>query len=132
MNDGHKLNDALGAFYGGDTLYFNPLNPKIKYTEGVKFFLDNAGHGAYWLLNILITEPAILRAQRDLGIVFVRLKVVSSQANLVVNAGRGCAALFSQHFRVTDCPECPKTDDNPNAEWLFYFENDTIMLPGER
>jgi hypothetical protein len=132
MKCGHELHSALRQFWGSETLYQHPFNRRVVYTEGMKFFFDNAGNGAYWLLDILITQPEILKPMRELGIVFVRLKVTGSHAMLTVNADDGEPALYEREIHITDCPECPKTEHNPNAEWMFYFENSTLMLPSER
>lgn len=132
MNNGQELASALRGYYGSDTIFFHPINRKVFYTEGFQFFLKNAGGGAYWLLDILATEPAILKGVRELGIVFVRLTVLNGQANLVVNADDGEPPLYHRHISFTDCPEKPVTKDDPKGEWLFYFENMTLMLPSER
>ena len=132
MNNGQDLLNELNQFHGSDQLYFTPLYRRVEYTSGFKFFLENAGSGAYWLLDILATEPTILRAVRDLGIVFVRLTVIGISAELVVNADDGEPPLFRRVIGYTDCPERPHSESAPSAAWLFYFENMTLMLPGER
>lgn len=133
MNNGQDLLNELNQFHGSDQLYFHWANKNVFYTEGVRHFAERAGNGAYWLLDILATEPAILGAVRELGIVFVRLAVRGdSSCTLVVDADDGEPPLYSRHISWTDCPARPVTKDEPKGEWLFYFENMTLMLPGER
>lgn len=132
MTDGQELLHGMRQYHGGDTLLFNAMNPKVNYTEGVRFFMQNAGGGAYWLLTILLTQPEILKAQKEHGIVFVRLKVAGNVALLMVNIDSGEPPLYQRFIDFTDCPERPVTESEPEGEWLFYFENDTIMLPAER
>ncbi|MET3916863.1 hypothetical protein ABID97_003645 [Variovorax sp. OAS795] len=132
MKNGQDLLNELNQFHDSDLPYYHPLNHDVTYTPGVRHFAFNAGRGAYWLFDILATEPEILKAVRDLGIVFVRLTVKDSRAILVVNADDGEPPLFRRVIGYTDCPERPVTKDDPNGEWLFYLENMSLLLPGQR
>lgn len=117
-----KLRDELRQFYGSETIYRHPLNKSVLYTEGVQHFADHAG--AYWFLDILATEPAILKEARDFT--DVKLTVTGTSARIVVtdgDKGPGPVVVFYRVIEYTDCP--PGT-------WEFFFENMTIMLPGER
>lgn len=131
MIDGNELSNQLRQFIGSEQVFYSPLNRSVLYTEGFKHFLQNAGNGAYWLLDILITQPEILKGVRDHGIVFIHLKVGNSQAKLYVNRDSGEAPLYERLIAFTDCPEAPSSIDDPKGEWLFYFAGNTIMLPSE-
>ena len=131
MTDGTELSNQLKQFIGAERVFFSPMNRSINYTEGVLHFLNHAGNGAYWLLDILLTQPEILKGVRDHGIVFIHLKVENSQAKLYVNRDSGESPLYERRIEFTDCPAAPVTIDNPKGEWLFYFVYNTIMLPSE-
>jgi hypothetical protein len=107
----------LSGFTGSETWYRHPLNKSWSYTEGVYYFAEKAG--AYWLLDILVTEPAILKQAKDFAL--ATLKVVGSEADLIVEDGNG-ARVFARHIDFTDCPE---------GVWKFYMTDKTILLPSE-
>lgn len=121
-----KLRDQLTQFYGSEQLYRHGLNKSVLYTDGVQFFAQNAGNGAYWLLDILATEPDILKEAREFA--HVQLYVdEANQARLVVaDGGTDDNAPTVAYQRVLNFTDCPP------GVWEFYFENMTIMLPGER
>ena len=131
MTDGTELSNQLKQFIGSEQVFYSPMNRSINYTEGVLHFLNHAGNGAYWLLDILLTQPEILKGVSDHGIVFIHLKVGNSQAKLYVNRDSGEAPLYERRIAFTDCPEAPSSIDDPKGEWLFYFVGNTIMLPSE-
>jgi hypothetical protein len=122
MNDTIALERALGQFCGSEQLYRHALNRRVLYSEGVQFFAENAGAGAYWLLDILATEPAILAEE----FAHVTLKVVEGHANLVVTDGgkdgKSAKVVYRRDIDYTDCPL---------GTWELFFENMVIILPGE-
>lgn len=127
MKDANELRQLLRGHYGTDTVWKHGINPRMLYTDGVRAFAQNAGQGAYWLLDILATEPAILREVRTAGIAFVKLSVSGSRAVLLVtDGGKGDQpeqVVYRRDIDITDCPE---------GDWIFYFENMMVMLPSER
>lgn len=121
MNDASQLRAALAHCTGSSQWFRHPFS-RCTYTEGVQAFAQNAGGGAYWLLDILLTEPAILRAVQAHGIVFPTLHVVDGKATITVIRDTGEAPLFERRLTYTDCPD---------GEWRFYFAGDVLMLPSE-
>lgn len=115
-----ELRQELSHCYGTDDYFKNTLNPCIIHTEGFQVFLENAGSGAYWLLNILVTEPAILATQEEFA--SITLTVKGSKANLVVTDGNSNTPTYQRHIDYTDCPE---------GEWQFFMYQNTLMLTTE-
>ena len=141
MNDGTDLNNQLRHFTGGDSIYHHGLVKSFNYTEGVRFFAQNAGYGAYWLLDILATEAVITQHLNARGFALVLLKVTGQTAVLTVANDSDAPALYTRNFTFTDCPEAPVTERNANGVWEFYLETTYVgedrkvilcMLPQER
>lgn len=125
MNDTSELRNKLGQFTGTEKYYFNPLNRSIYYTDGAKFFFENAGGGAYWLLDILITQSEILKALNADHFLVVQLTVTEdAKAVLVVtnDTGSGATVYYRREIDFTDCPA---------GEWRLYLVDGVILLPSE-
>jgi hypothetical protein len=126
--EGSELRHNLASFIGSEKAYFHALNRAVHYSEGVRFFAQNAGGGAYWLLDILASEPQILRGVAEHGMCVVLLQVVGSVAQLTVardyNSDSGAfeAVAYTRQIDFTDCPE---------GQWKFYMIDNMIMLPSE-
>lgn len=122
---GQNLANQLSQFAGGsDEFYRHALNQNVTYTSGVRHFAQHAGGGAYWLLDILSTEPAILKEAQEFAVVTLTAK--GGKATLVVtDGGKGDVpvTIYTRELDYTDCPD---------GEWVFYFKNLTLMLPDER
>lgn len=136
---GEQLFEQLRQFLGGsDTVYFHSLVKSFHYTEGVRAFAREAG--AYWLLDILATEPTITRHVMAEGFALVRLKVTDTTAVLTVADDDGVAPVFTRHIAYTDCPAAPVCDQNTDGVWSFYIEQTMVgeavvpicLLPVER
>jgi hypothetical protein len=109
----------LTQFYGSEKVYFNPLYKWLNYTDGVKYFLENAGGGAYWLLDIIGTElHALSRKEQFLSI---KMTVADNEADITVTDGND-GKLYSRHIEYTDCPA---------GQWDFFLTNNVLMLPSE-
>lgn len=113
-----ELQHELADFYGSESFYRHGLNRNVIYTEGVQHFAERAG--ASWLLDILATEPDILRQGCDFAV--ITLKVKDDKADIIVTDGNE-HTVFKRHIEFTDCPP---------GDWPFFFEGMTLMLPGER
>ena len=126
------LKGELAHYCGGDQPYKHSLNPKFCYTAGTRYFAQKAGDGAYWLLDILATEPKIKQLVTDEGFALVTLSVNSeNSAVLRVRSDSDEAPIYYLSVEYTDCPE---------GDWKFYIEEAHIggsfvmlmMLPNER
>jgi hypothetical protein len=111
----------LSNFYGSENWFYNPLFGKaITYTDGVKFISDR---GCGWMVTDILAvvklEPKVKREE------FVSIKFQKSPDGAAVISyedGNG-GKLYSQKYDATDCPV---------DEINFYFENNVLMLVGER
>ena len=100
----------------------HPLVRSFLYTDGVKHFASNAGNGAFWLLDILATEPAIKAAVLNNYIAYAKLKVQRKKvdsnacsAELVVyqdidDDGEPVDVAYRREITYTDCPP---------GDWVF-------------
>jgi len=122
MKNANELRSSLAHHTGSSSLYRHGLNKSCMYTEGVQDFAESAGNGAYWLLDILVTEPLILSAMRRENFVVVMLTVTGTAAHLTVRRDTHDPILFQRAIDFTDCPE---------GEWKFYFTDNVLMLPSE-
>lgn len=118
------LRNELLHFHGSDTVFYHALNRSVLYTEGVQRFAESAG--AYWLLDILATEPAILKEARDFTKVTLDVGDHNTAVILVTDGGKHDMSPQTVYTRVIDFTDCPP------GKWEFFFENMTIMLPQER
>lgn len=120
MNNFIELKSTLASFYGTEGYHFNPLYKWMKYTDGVKFFAENAGNGAYWFLDILGTElRELAKKEAFLSIV---LHVQGSNALIAADDGNGNGYLYTRDIDYTDCPE---------GVWKFYLVDGVLMLTTE-
>lgn len=144
MKDANKLRHLLSYYTGSELMYRHKLVRSFNYTEGARAFFQNAGQGAYWLADILATEPSITRAVRENGFMVVVLQVEGTKAQLGVARdsssvtdtngnliGIECSGVeFDRAIDYTDCPE---------GIWKFYLtweqteksEVVRCMLPSE-
>lgn len=122
MTDPNELQTLLHGYTGSECLYRHPFGKGCTYTEGVKAFAENAGGGAYWLLDIIMTEPVLVDSMRAEGIIFVTLHVQSGRAWITAQRDTGEPQIFNRKVDWTDCPD---------GDWRFYFCNDVLMVPSE-
>lgn len=112
------LKSDLAQFTGTEVWYRHSINRRVMYSEGVKYFADKAG--CYWLLDILATQPEILKQAEEFA--SIRLQVADDMsANLSVTDGND-TTVYTRRIGFTDCPE---------GDWEFFFINNVIMLPSE-
>ena len=118
-----RLHSELNMHAGGTNTYWrHPLVRSFLYTDGVKHFASNAGNGAFWLLDILATEPAIKAAVLNNYIAYAKLKVQRKKvdsnacsAELVVyqdidDDGEPVDVAYRREITYTDCPP---------GDWVF-------------
>lgn len=118
--DANYLRNELSLFTGTENYYRHPFNRQSTYTDGVKHFCEIAGGGAYWLLDILMTEPEILKQQ--LNFASIKFVVADSVGVLTVNDGNDSPPVFTREIEWTTTPD---------GEWGFYFTDNVLMLPSE-
>ena len=125
------LADTLRQFTGTETWFRHPITRDFLYTEGVHFFANNAGGGAYWLLDILATQPEVRRGVTSKGFGIALLSAKDAAAWLTVSHDLGehnkpIDVLFAKTITYTDCPD---------GQWKFYLQYDgehiICMLPSE-
>lgn len=122
--DAHELKVELAQYYGGDeNVYRHALNAKFNYTAGMKALFSNAGGGAYWLSDILATEPAILNGVKQHGFCVGVLDSTGGSAGLTVAVDYDSETktfltpVFTRFIPVTDFPE---------GHWKFYLTYTTV------
>ena len=112
------LKSELAQFTGTEEWYRHSINRSVTYTEGVQYFAEKAG--CYWLLDILATQPEILKQAEE----FANIKFTAHEdltGNLRVSDGNG-NEVYHKKIGYTDCP---------TGTWEFFFYNNVIMLPSE-
>ena len=124
----NKLQLELTEYCNGvNQFLYNPLFKTIQYSDGVKYFMENAGAGAYWFLTLVATEikPAIPSDD----FYFIELKVNDDNTAIITcQRDKGEPVLYKKELKYTDCP--------PSKEpYKFYFdyypEQQTLILPSE-
>lgn len=125
MKDANELRNALSQFTCTEGYFFNPINRNIHYTDGAAFFFENAGGGAYWLLDILLTQPEILKPLKTYHFLVVQL-VVTDDMRAVLTVANDTGSDATVYYRLdldyTDCPV---------GEWMLYMLDHVILLPSE-
>lgn len=113
-----NLKNELAQFYGTEHYYKHMFGGMV-YTDGVKYFAENAGGGAYWFLDIIATEVMQLHKTQP----FNSIHLISGghNATLTVDDGND-NKLWSKIIHITDCPE---------GDWQFYLIDKVLMLPSE-
>lgn len=118
--DAITLQSELQQFTGTEQYYYSPFYRWMKYTDGVKFFAENAGGGAYWLLDIIGTE--FRRLFDEHGFLVIELRVHDNEScDLVVEDGN-YNELFARKISFTDCPQ---------GVWRFFLQGNVLMLTSE-
>lgn len=115
------LSLGLRQHYGTENWYRHCFVSRMLYTDGVKFFAENAGNGAYWFLDEIAFNVFPMLAGQDF--LHITLKSSGSSATLTVDDGNGAEGLLSQkNFEYTDCPK---------GDWEFYLTDNVLLLPSE-
>ena len=114
------LQSSLGQFIGTELYHFNPLYPWLKYTDGVQYFANKAGGGAYWFLDIVGTE--VQPFARRLGFLTVDLTVYREQSAKIVVTDGDDHELWEKLIEWTDCPV---------GTWRFFLQRGVLMLTSE-
>ncbi len=127
------LSGNLKMFTGTQQWFRHPLSSNFLYTDGVKFFAEHCGGGAYWFLDILATELADLQEKEDFMSItlevdksgttdsFVPEQDTFSSAKITADDGNG-NVLYTRDIQSTDAEE---------GTWKFFFTNNVLLLPSE-
>lgn len=110
-----ELKSNLEQFFGTENYFKNPLI-KYTYTDGVKYFAEQAG--AYWLLQEINGLYVNLGSPYFINIV---VKSNKNKADIIVDDGNG-NVLKKKHIGFTDLPK---------GEWQFFLQSNVLMLPSE-
>ncbi len=115
-----ELENGLSQFTGTDHYYRHALG-QMKFTDGVKFFADNAANGAYWFLDIVGTELIQLQKTEPFIHVILDSSEVENRATIKADDGND-ELLWSREIEFTDCPP---------GVWKFYLIGGVLMLTKE-
>lgn len=114
------LQSSLSQFIGTEKYHFNPLYRWLKYTDGVQYFAQNAGGGAYWFLEIVGTEVQALTKRRPFLTIDLIVKPDESCQILVTDDND--RTLWTKDIEWTDCPV---------GTWRFFLQSNVLMLTSE-
>lgn len=115
-----ELKNGLSLFTGTENYYKHALG-KMKYTDGVKFFAENAGGGAYWFLDIVGTEIVQLQQSEPFIHISLDSNEVENKATITADDGND-NQLWSRTIEFTDCPP---------GVWEFYLFDGIMLLTRE-
>jgi len=116
--DSTQLKQELAPFTGTENYYRHVLS-RMKYTDGVQCFAENAGGGAYWFLDIVGTE--LMEIQQSQPFISIKLSAQDNKADITATDGND-SQLYRRHIEFTDCPD---------GEWDFYLIDGVMLLPKE-
>lgn len=117
MNNPQFAQD-LGNFIGTENYHRHGLVKAFRYTDGVAYFAENAGNGAYWLLDILATEVLPLQKKEP----FIVVEYSVGDKNIIKATDGNENLIYSKVIEFTDCPK---------GEWKFYLIDNILLLTSE-
>jgi hypothetical protein len=110
----------LRQFTGSEHWYRHGLVHDILYTDGVQFVAERAG--AYWLIDEIVLAQRFEKRLAGEEFQLWKLAVLPDHtAALTCDDGNG-NVVYSKAIEFTDFPL---------PEILFYFTDNTILLPSE-
>ena len=119
--DDQTLTTTLHQFIGTEQWYRHGINRNMLYTDGIKFFADHAGGGAYWFLDIMATELMEIQTRDDEPFIAIHMRVNDNKATITADDGNG-KELWKRAIEWTDCP---------HGNWEFYLISGTLLLTSE-
>lgn len=110
----------LSQFIGTYNYYRSCIfAPKLVHTDGVQYFAENAGNGAFWFLDIVGTEIY----PKTKTYPFISITLVSSNGSAMITGEDGdCMEMYSKKIDYTDCPD---------GEYQFFLTDNVLMLSSE-
>ena len=124
----NQLQKELRSYCNGvNQFLYNPLFKTIQYSDGVKYFMENAGQGAYWFLTLVATEIKPTIPSDDFY--FIELKVNEDESAVITcQRDKGEPVLYKKELKYTDCPY----SEEPYKFYFDYYpEQQTLILPSE-
>lgn len=98
----NSFQSSLSEFSGTTQYYYNPLFKRLNYTDGVRYFIQNAGNGANWFLILVATEIKPILPE---DFYFIELFVNEDEtATITVQRDKGEPVLYKKNLSYTDCP----------------------------
>ena len=124
----NELNQALMQFTGTEHWYRHPINKRVIYTDGAKFFAENAGmSGGYWFIDKVAIEICPLLSDKKQFFATLTLQVDPDEHSALIQVGDGNGDTLATF-------EICYTDVQP-GEWRFYLQDDiehwVLLLPSE-
>ena len=113
-----ELQQDLRQFTGTEHYYKHNFGGML-YTDGVKYFAEKAGGGAYWFLDIVSTE--LMRLAAEEGFLSIHLFAKNGKAKLSADDGND-NILWTKNIDFTDCPD---------GDWMFFLTDKVMMIPSE-
>ena len=104
-----ELQAELAQFTGTEQYYKPSLFSSMRITDGVKYFIDQAG--AYWFTDIVATE--IMHKFKKHDFVVVQLVALDSKATIIAHDGDNKRILLKK-IGYTDCPD---------GEYNFFMQD---------
>jgi len=109
----------LDQFTGTETWTRHGLNRNMLCTDGVMYFAENAGNGAFWFLDIVATELMMLHKKEPCLVITLASK--DGKATITADDGND-RVLYTREIEYTDCPP---------GDWKFYLVDNVLLLPSE-
>lgn len=115
---GRLTADDLAQFTGTEQLYFDPLFPAFKYTDGVRHLRF---HDLNWLVVDILTFLPTLPPQEEFVCIVLRT-TKTSRGVLSFDDGNGNVLRPVHKYQYSDCPL---------PELKLFFTGGVLMLPSE-
>ncbi|MCA0235846.1 MAG: hypothetical protein LCH81_05650 [Bacteroidetes bacterium] len=119
MIDKTRLQIELQQFTGSEQIFYNPLFPKFRYTEGVKYLAKEAQ--CYWLLDYVFSNQHS-RILKETPFQVWKVKVLEDKtATITVEDGD---SNMIKTFKI-------EFTDFPLEKFDLWFIDGTLLLPSE-
>lgn len=119
MIDKIKLQSELKQFTGSEQVFYNPLFPKFRYTDGIKYLAQEAK--CYWLLDYIFSNQHN-KALRETPFQVWKLSVAEDHtATVTVEDGNDNKV---KNFKI-------EFTDFPLERIDLWFIEGTLILPSE-
>ncbi len=119
MIDKIKLQAELKHFTGSEQIFYNPLFPKFRYTEGVKYLAQETH--CYWLLDYIFSNQHCEELQQNPFQVW-KLKVAQDNTAIITVEDGNKNQVKSFKLEFTDFPL---------EQFDLWFIEGTLILPSE-